>query len=259
MDWLRIVMFYLRSTKLIKVLEFFSSLGFFSLSEIIGGRAADMLYNKMIPPEPEMTNVFNAVINDCVVIDVGASVGYYTKMAAESAKLVLAVEPHPQRFKELCRICSNRRNVVPVRKFISDREGVIDVFEERYKRIWLPYTPTRDGISRTYTCFHLHDKAAKPVRLHCTTLNNLASHFKIQRVGVIKIDVEGSEFEVLLGADQVLRSTNHVLLEFHYPENDRRYIQCHCLLNELGFKSRRLSADGTYVHFYRTPGLKTNA
>lgn len=244
-------MFYLRSSKVISVIEFFLNIKFFFLSIMIGSRKANALYNKLIIHEPEMTNVFEAVVDDSVVIDVGAARGYYTEIAARKAKLVVAVEPHSQRFKELSRTCSSYDNVIPVQKFISDHEGTIKAFEEEYKRSWLPFKPARDYISHTYTSFRLHDKHAKEVKLPCITLDKLVNSLNIEKIDVVKMDIEGAELQAIRGANKILKNVKHLLIEFHYPRNDKRFLQCHHILAELGFKKRKLSADGMYFYFYR--------
>ena len=70
-----------------------------------------------------------------------------------------------------------------------------------------------------------------------TTLNN---HFKnkIIKNSLLKLDVEGSEYNVLLGAKEMLKKIDFVVIEkqlFNLYKKDG-YILCHKYLNSIGFK-----------------------
>jgi FkbM family methyltransferase len=234
-----------------RLLDFSINLTFFFLQNVLGSRIASMTYHRLFPYEPEMVNAFKEAVPNMVVMDVGAGVGYYAQIAAKCARLVVAVEPHPERFKILSRSLSNCRRVVVVKVFLSDHEGVAEAFEETYERRWLPFRPHTECPSRTYTSAPMHDDARKTRRVDTTTLDTLAAKLKLEKVDVIKVDVEGAELDVLRGGRQVLEGTRHLFLEFHYPTNAEQYAQCQHLLRELGFAGRKLSADGKYCEFYR--------
>jgi hypothetical protein len=65
-----------------------------------------------------------------------------------------------------------------------------------------------------------------------TTLDKLANRFGFIKIDFIKIDVEGSEYEVLKGANKVLDITKSVLIETF--ENNR--YKCINYLKNKGFK-----------------------
>lgn len=65
------------------------------------------------------------------------------------------------------------------------------------------------------------------------SLDDLHASGRIPRVDVMKVDVEGAELEVLLGAKRVLETFRPVvILELHNPEMDRK---CPELLRALGY------------------------
>ena len=242
---------FVQKGRVFSFLEYIVNITFYLLSLIFGKKIANELYDRIFPPEPEMTQVFNTIVNQEVVIDLGAYLGHYSRLAALKSKLVIAVEPHPQRIERLRKECDTYTNIIPVQSFISDQNGTADIFEESYERKWLPFKPSRGDINNTYTRFHIHDKLANPITIQTMTLDTLTQEHGIKKVGVIKIDVEGSELNVLRGGKKTLENTNHVLIEYHYSENDPRYIQCQRILSELGFQFIKLWPDGQYVHYYK--------
>lgn len=66
------------------------------------------------------------------VVDVGAHIGYYTRLFARLVGphgKVYAFEPHPDNFAILQRNVRKFKNVVPVQAAVLDKEGEISLYE----------------------------------------------------------------------------------------------------------------------------------
>ena len=50
------------------------------------------------------------------------------------------------------------------------------------------------------------------------TLDNIVKEFSINRIYLLKIDVEGAELEVLKGAEESLKITRNIAMELHIAE-----------------------------------------
>lgn len=149
------------------------------------------------------------------VVDVGANVGYLTSLAAVRAGprgRVVAVEPHPTVFELLS---SNAeawradRRLAPVelqRLALSDRAGDGRLFAG----------PTFDQNMGLAT---LASDAADGPDSEQVELRRLDEVVPGARIGVLKIDVEGHEPEVLRGAGSLLegRLVRDVIFEDHEP------------------------------------------
>ena len=131
------------------------------------------------------------------VLDIGAHIGYYTLLAAnlvgENGK-VFAFEPHPHNFAVLeknVRI-NGYKNVVFVQKAISNKSEYTNLF--------------------LGNCSDLHSLSnqvgKKSIAVEAVTLDDFFD--KDYKIDVIKIDVEGSEMLVLLGADRVIRTNGNL-------------------------------------------------
>ena len=124
-----------------------------------------------------------------VVVDVGANVGYYTRITSRIVGkdgVVLAVEPMPSALRILELNCADLSNVELLRVALSDREG-----ESTF------YVRKRGDASSL-----LSDSRAVPIRVKTKTADDL--FMDRARIDFIKIDVEGFELEVLRGAQKTL-------------------------------------------------------
>jgi FkbM family methyltransferase len=124
---------------------------------------------------------------DGVFVDIGANVGLYTLWAARrlgEGGRVLAVEPNPVAFGRLtCNLALNglEGRVTAVPCGVADREGAFDLH--------LDATNLGGG--------SLVETGGETIRVPCLPLDGLLAAHGIERVDILKIDVEGAEELVL--------------------------------------------------------------
>ena len=141
-----------------------------------------------------------------VVIDVGANIGYYTRIASNlvGAKgQVFAFEPSPNALSVLRQNTNDLSNVRIFPVALSDSEG-----EARF------FVRKNGGTSSLEA-----DSSSQEVIVKITTLDSLL--IDVQEVEFIKIDVEGFEPEVLRGAESLIKRHRPIIyLEYfeHYAE-----------------------------------------
>jgi FkbM family methyltransferase len=136
------------------------------------------------------------------VVDVGANVGAHTlplALAVGGGGRVVAVEPTGAAFERLCR---NRdlnpdlaARIVAVHAAVGAPDGSL---QPSYYSAW----PLEDGGSR-----HPVHRGAEQSTANArfATLDGLVETLAIDRVSLIKIDVDGNELDVLEGARGVVR------------------------------------------------------
>ncbi|MDP2726055.1 MAG: FkbM family methyltransferase [Dehalococcoidia bacterium] len=155
-----------------------------------------------LPPEefPIFREVFvhsmydraHRVDRDNVVIDVGAHIGTFSVRAAKAAGengTVVAVEPGPDQvavLSENVRL-NGLTNVVVVPRAAGSRPGTGKLF-------------LTDRLC-TYSTINATDRA---VDIRVDTLDSIVRELELPRVDFIKIDAEGAELDVLVGAKSVL-------------------------------------------------------
>lgn len=84
-------------------------------------------------------------------------------------------------------------------------------------------------------------------RVACSTLDLIAQH--LDRLDLIKIDTEGSEFRVLLGGLQTIHRFRPVIVYEFLPELDKEFgtnntVCCFEMLRLLGYKQNLMSPEG---------------
>ncbi|MDR7135111.1 FkbM family methyltransferase [Lysobacter niastensis] len=145
--------------------------------------------------EPEETMLIARLLERADrFVDIGANLGYYTCLALQAGRGVLAIEPQPRNLKSLYRnLLSNgwqdRAEVMPIA--LSDAPGLLTLYgasgpSASLLRNWAGYSPRFSQV------------------VAVSTLDNLlAGRFDSERL-LIKIDVEGAEYAVLCGARATL-------------------------------------------------------
>ncbi|MBS0221761.1 MAG: FkbM family methyltransferase [Proteobacteria bacterium] len=142
------------------------------------------------------------------VIDVGANEGLYTLFAARRvgpSGRVIAVEPSSRERAILDgNLARNRiRNVAVVPNALADKPGTAE----------LKIAPRQHGGHNTLGQFVYDDDttvACESVTVE--TLDTLAERLELQRIDVLKIDVEGAELKLLAGGRSLLSQQRPILL-----------------------------------------------
>ena len=138
------------------------------------------------------------------VLDVGANIGFMTAAAAASHAnvAVIALEPHPRIFARLARNVDRWAGQRPelgkrihlIEAAASDREGTSV----------LRIPNSFDGNQGIASLAHTAAAGQQEVSVRTLTLDRLIEA-EGQKVGLLKIDVEGHELAALHGADTALR------------------------------------------------------
>ena len=169
---------------------------------------------------------------DAHCVDVGANMGHILAAMVESCPRGrhIAFEPVPELAQDLRR----RFPQVDVRS-----QGVADV-PGRTSFTVVPGKPSRSGISATLDL--TLEASVQEIEIEVTTLDSaLPAEF---RPSLVKVDVEGGELEVLLGARRVLAEHRPILaLEHQYGRRSdpARTLRIHDVLDELGYELRTIS------------------
>lgn len=136
-----------------------------------------------------------------VFLDIGAHVGTYSLEFAPVCAGVHSFECFPRTYNHLCANIALRGldfKITPHRTALGSTTGTIS------------YTIRSPLDGGGNTCLHLSNPDLEVVSLPITTLDS----FNLSNIGLIKIDVEGFEKNVLEGAQETLRRSNYPLLLF---------------------------------------------
>jgi FkbM family methyltransferase len=168
------------------------------------------------------------------VIDIGANVGMFTFFAAARAPQarIIAVEPTPRAYRYLLsNIRRNRlENVVAVQVACGSAPGRATLFSCGDDTCNSLYNP--DGVD----C-----GTSVPIcEVEVVTLGQLFERFEIDRCRLLKLDCEGAEYEILLGADaRILARIDEIVMEYHVGLNPHRPEDLLHWLESHGFRVTR--------------------
>ena len=150
--------------------------------------------------EIETLDFVASIIDGKELFDVGANIGSYTLSLHNKAKYIYAFEASKINIGYLNdNIKGNKiENVMTVHKAVSDEDN---------KKIKLYLSPDTGGNNSIYERFNGEFETVETVTLDSFYANN-----EIPSVDLIKIDVEGAEFDVIRGASEVLDTFKPVLI-----------------------------------------------
>lgn len=120
------------------------------------------------------------------ILEIGANVGITSYYFSQFAKKVYSVEPSKEHFDTLSRMIlfNDLKNIIPINKALYINSGELPLYHNKNK-----------------TMYSLHaavdDKSIKPETVECITIEELMKEHKIKKVDLMKLDIEGSEYEVL--------------------------------------------------------------
>jgi len=154
------------------------------------------------------TELFKRLVKKgMVVVDIGANIGYYTLLAAHlvgDEGKVFAFEPDPYNYTLLCKNIevNEYKNVIPVRKAVFSKSGKMKLFLDK---------SNLGGHSLSETNV---DKSAS-ITVEVTSLDDYFKNTDC-KIDVIKVDVQGSEMEVLEGMTNTINQNDalKIIIEF---------------------------------------------
>jgi FkbM family methyltransferase len=183
--------------------------------------------------EDEIALLRNYLGEGSTAIDVGANVGVHTLAFAEMvgpAGKVIAIEGQPEAGALLA------YNVVA--NELSDRVTIVAALAGS-RQMFIPYVPTAPdkniGAKTFVPNVHRPETiVASGLRLSLPVIT--IDSLNVPACGLIKVDVEGMEEDVLVGATETLRS-HHPVVYFEYANNDVDSLsRMHALLSGLGYR-----------------------
>lgn len=176
---------------------------------------------------------------ESVIYDLGANIGYFSLLCSATSPLskIFCFEPIPANMAILCRhlIVNQVKNVFPVNFAISDHFGLVDF--------------SADNLSHSYTykqsSAHYGNRQIN-IKVGVITMDVLINQFGFSPPDIIKIDVEGAEYDVLMGAANVIKTYKpKILLSTHEAHVKGVEEKCLAFLNEINYAYTKIENELT--------------
>jgi FkbM family methyltransferase len=187
------------------------------LSNMLEVEIVDVLRNRM---QIQCCNLLEKIdLTGQTVLDIGGSYGFFalflSKLVGDKGS-VFSFEPDWESFARLNNniLINRKRNIIPVPLCISDISSGFIKWQS------FPNQPWKNKILDNSSTAQTQIYNIVPV----TTVDNFVENNNIvNKIGFIKIDVEGAEHEVLQGSIKLLRETRPLILcELHGEEIGNR-------------------------------------
>jgi FkbM family methyltransferase len=138
-------------------------------------------------------------------IDIGSSVGLFTDLLLEKGSTkVYSVEINKTAIETFNSLHQNNDNVKLIEMAISDRIGELEFYED-------PNNSLISSISNQH-----NGGLTKRATIQSITIDELFSREKIENISLLKMDIEGSEYNAFQSiSDDNLKKINYMIVEFH--------------------------------------------
>lgn len=182
-------------------------------------------------------------INNKSVIDCGSYIGYFSIFFANNNNniTVYSIEPSKKNYNYInsIKINNNINNLIPL-NILLDKET---------NKNFINYN--KDMANSFYEENKSKSKSKNKNSIRSNTLDNLVNNGIIKRpIGLLHYDVEGVEFEVLLGSFQtIIEDKPYIIvkmLEKSKIKNDKIFR----LLNKLNYKARKVNESCSFFDIY---------
>lgn len=196
--------------------------------------------NSVMTSNGELAVIQDYVADNGVIFDVGANVGEWSEnvLRFHPQVTMYAFEPIPNLVEALNNKFKNKK--ISIHQYaISSQEGTKQ-FE---------YYEHASGLSGLYhrpLVEKLIKESPKKLEVKSIPLDVFCERNKIQHINFLKIDTEGSEFDVLGGASHLLENKMISLLQFEYggtyPDAGITLKQVYAFLRSKGYFIYRISS-----------------
>lgn len=144
-----------------------------------------------------------------IIIDIGANIGFYTLKAAlrmPSCK-IYSFEPNPDTYNRLLKNIELNKlgNVFPFQQAVNSIDGVV-----KFKKDAQSWT-SHIAVDDEYNSEDL-------ITVDAVMLDDFLVQHGVDLLDLLKIDAEGAEYDILLGARKSLKKIKTIVLEYHSNE-----------------------------------------
>jgi FkbM family methyltransferase len=194
--------------------------------------------------ENELNFLHKYIKEDDIFMDIGANIGLFSVTASEkiTSGQIFAFEPSPKTFERLVgniNLNNSQGNILPQNIALSDKPDSLDFYL------------SLDGFD-AWNGFTLPQVGSyfQRIKVKTITLDQFFTENKLNKINLIKIDVEGWEYPVLKGSTEIIKKFSPDFLIEFTEENARtsgfQCIMIFDLLLDLDYQWYEIDLDLSY-------------
>lgn len=172
---------------------------------------------------------------DLTIIDAGANIGLTTRYFSKFAKAVYSIEPSTKTQEVFKKNTEDLKGITLIQAALSGKPGEMTFYHNK--------NTTMNSLSK-----EVDDKSQPEEKVKVTTLEEIINEYKIEKVDLLKLDVEGEEANVLC-SDSFARVADKIeVLVFEYHTwCGRNPQQIKAVLRDLGFDWGQMLTEATVI------------
>jgi len=170
---------------------------------------------------PELKLISSLVTKNQVSIDIGANLGLFSYFMSKASKHVYAFEPNPYPLENLKHLVDKNVTIIPIA--LGNTNGPTEIRIPHHANGW-----SSNGASLAPKT----EESGKFISIQSRKLDSL----NLENIGLIKIDVEGFEIEVLKGARETLLKNKPVMIIENEAVHTNDTNQLFLIMAELGYE-----------------------
>ena len=167
--------------------------------------------------EPQTTDLIQKnIFSGNIVVDIGANIGFFTLIMSKGVKKegkVFSFEPELENYKLLSKNVkeNNLQNIILENKAVGNKNGSTEMYlASKENNIY------SQSMHRIFSS-KIVSQNSTPITIKIIKLDDFFEKLDlIKKIDLIKIDVEGAEFDVLKGMNKILDSNKDlkIIMEF---------------------------------------------
>lgn len=175
------------------------------------------------------------------ILDVGANIGDFAKLAREvfPEATIYSLEPLPDCFEKLTKCLPGDTKFFPMNIAAGSAPSVLN-FYRSFHSPSSSFLQMSDLHKEAFPQSH-EGQAAQPLPVQVDTLDNLFKGKELKGAVLVKLDVQGFESEVIMGAPELLGKAHIVLMEMSFVSlysNLPLFHDIYLKMYDLGFRYR---------------------
>jgi FkbM family methyltransferase len=169
--------------------------------------------NDSISGEHSFIESISVILNDSIVIDVGANVGGYSNYISSVSPNanIFSFEPHPETFLILKENAENN-NFTAINSACGNEKGTLKLYAYAEKEDSTHSSLYKEVIEEFFS------SKSKNWDVEVMTLDTFVVENGIERIRLLKIDTEGNELQVLIGACEIISKDAVDMIHFEFNE-----------------------------------------
>jgi len=166
----------------------------------------------------DIDNLVKKLPANPVVIDVGANAGLFDVLLLSKINQaqMFAYEPMPANVEVFQKTIESN----PALRLVQLHQAAVTGTEKEYIELFTEDTTDNTVVSSVFANFSGLNN--KKIRVEAKSLTSIIEENKLRRVDLLKLDCEGSEYDIIYNTDaSVLQKVSIMVIEVHQIDDDR--------------------------------------